>query len=247
MTHPNKAAPQEPRASTLFSQAVHDPLPYLNEASPQERLRWGLERYGDDVFLSTSFGAQSAVLLHMVTQIKPDIPVIFIDTQHLHAETYRYKRDLTNLLGLNVKTYRAEMSAAEQVALFGERWEHGEEALEAYHVQNKVEPMERAVRESGARLWLSGIRRGQSEFRAEKPVFETQGKIQKLYPMIDWTSQDVYNYRKEHNLPAHPLWEKGYSTIGDFFEDPFTRSECGLHDRSVGKRDQSVSGWDPVI
>jgi len=122
----------------------------LEQLPAEERVRWAVEQFGDKVILSTSFGIQSAVMLHMVTQIAPKIPVVFVDTGYLFPETYTFADELTKRLDLNLKVYQPLMTSARQEALFGKRWEQGDAALEQYNFMNKVEPMNRAMRELGA-------------------------------------------------------------------------------------------------
>ena len=97
----------------------------LEAASAADRVRWAVEEFGQKVVLSSSFGVQAAVMLHLVNSIVPGIPVIFIDTGYLFPETYRFAEELRQRLNLNIKKYRAEMSAAEQEALHGKLWEQG--------------------------------------------------------------------------------------------------------------------------
>ncbi len=220
----------------------------LEAASAIERVRWAHERHGDKLVLSTSFGVQSAVMLHLVTSQIPDIPVIFIDTGYLFPETYRFADELTERLKLNLKTYVPLQTAAHQEATHGKLWEQGLEGLERYNRINKVEPMNRAVKELGAEAWLSGLRRNQSSSRGKRPVAEQQNKILKVYPIIDWTDRDIYMYLTENNLPYHPLWDQGYVSVGDWHstsklgegmtaeETRFggLKRECGLHETTGG-------------
>jgi len=216
----------------------------LEAASAVDRVRWAYEQYGDQLVLSTSFGVQSAVMLHLVTSQIPEIPVIFVDTGYLFPETYRFADELTERLNLNLKTYLPRQTAAHQEAVHGKLWEQGLEGLELYNRINKVEPMNRAVTELGAHAWLSGLRRNQSSSRGERPVAEQQNKIMKVYPIIDWTDRDIYTYLTENNLPYHPLWDMGYVSVGDWHstsklgegmsaeETRFggLKRECGLHE-----------------
>jgi phosphoadenosine phosphosulfate reductase len=126
----------------------------LEKLSAQERILWAKEEFGGKLVMTTSFGIQSAVMLHLVNQVVPGIPVIFIDTGYLFPETYRFAAELTERLELNLKKYQAKMTAAEQEALFGRLWEKGLDGLKKYNLMNKVEPMDRAVREQGAVGWL---------------------------------------------------------------------------------------------
>ena len=215
----------------------------LEKVSAEERVRWGLEHFRDEIILSTSFGAQSAVLLHMVTRQAPEIPVVMIDTRYLFPETYRFADQLTERLKLNLKVYRAAMSAAWLEARHGKMWEQGVDGIALYNKINKVEPMQRALRELGARGWITGLRRQQSKSRANLGVLRLQDGIVKIHPIIDWTDKMIFDYLKKHDLPYHPLWAQGYVSIGDVHTTrPLTgdmteeetrffglKRECGLH------------------
>ena len=138
------------------------------------------------------------------------------------------------------------MTAARQEAVFGKRWELGLEGLKQYNLINKIEPMDRAVRELGAEAWLAGLRRGQSNSRESLPVVQQQNKVTKIHPIIDWDNRTVHRYLTEHGLPYHPLWEQGYVSLGDWhsttplqagMSEEDTRfggqkRECGLHEIS---------------
>ncbi len=121
----------------------------LEHATAEERVSWAIETFGDGLVLTTSFGIQSAVMLHLVTRIAPKIPVIFIDTGYLFPETYRFARELTERLQLNLKKFTPAMTATEQEALHGKLWEQGLDGLNRYNLINKIEPMDRAVRAAG--------------------------------------------------------------------------------------------------
>lgn len=112
--------------------------------------------------LSSSFGIQAAVMLHLVNSVQQDTQVILTDTGYLFPETYRFIDQLTERLGLNLKVYRAETSAAWQEARFGKLWQQGLEGLEQYNRINKVEPMQRALAELEVGTWFAGLRRSQA-------------------------------------------------------------------------------------
>lgn len=210
----------------------------------EERVQWAFEHLPSQHVLSSSFGAQAAVSLHLLTRVDPDIPVILVDTGYLFNETYRFVDELTDRLGLNLKVYRSLTSPAWQEARFGKRWLQGVDGLNAYNEENKVEPMRRALRELGVETWFAGIRRKQSESRSKIPFLEWSGGRWKVHPIADWNDREVHLYLKKHDLPYHPLWEKGYLSIGDhhstkpihevstleqtrFFG---LQRECGIHD-----------------
>lgn len=210
----------------------------------QSRVEWALENLPGRHVLSSSFGAQAAVCLHLATRVEPDIPVVLIDTGYLFAETYRFIDALVARLSINLKVYRADLSPAWQEARYGPRWEQGLSGLADYNERNKVEPMRRALADLAAGTWIAGLRREQSASRAELDFLELAGKRWKLHPIADWTNRDVHRYLQTHDLPYHPLWEKGYVSIGDTHTTkPITdvgsleetrffglRRECGLHE-----------------
>ncbi len=218
----------------------------LEERTASERVRWILEEFRGHAVLTTSFGIQSAVMLHLVTQIDPKIPVVFIDTGYLFPETYKFAEELAERLSLNLKIYNPAVTAARQEALFGKLWEQGVEGLEQYGRLNKVEPMNRALSELEARVWMTGLRREHSSTREALPVIKRQNRILKFHPIIDWNDKKVFEYLTAHDLPYHPLWEQGYVSVGDVhsttrFADGMKaedtrfsglKRECGLHELS---------------
>jgi len=217
---------------------------YLEQSDADERVRWGLKKFKSRLVLSSSFGAQAAVMLHLATKVSPNIPVIFVDTGYLFSETYEFAESLVNRLGVNLKVYRSKRSPAWQEALHGKRWEQGIDGIESYNRENKVEPMNRALDELKAKAWFAGLRRQQSSSRENLPVLALSNGRIKLHPIIDWTDKNVHDYLKSNDLPYHPLWQKGYISIGDIhttrrLEDGMSeeetrffglKRECGLHE-----------------
>lgn len=215
----------------------------LESASAEQRIAFALERLPGAHVLSSSFGIQSALLLHMLTRQQPDIPVILIDTGYLFAETYRFIDELTERLSLNLHVYRADISPAWQEARNGRRWEQGLDGITDYNRINKVEPMARALDALAVGTWFAGLRRQQSTSRAGLEVLRVQDGRCKVHPLIDWHNRDVYRYLKQHDLPYHPLWHQGYASVGDHhssqplaagMSEEQTRfngltRECGLH------------------
>jgi phosphoadenosine phosphosulfate reductase len=236
---------QEP---ALSSQALITANVELKTKSAPDRLRWALQHFQGDIVLSSSFGIQSAVMLHMATCQQPDIPVVLIDTGYLFPETYRFIDQMTERLSLNLKIYSPAYSAAWMEARHGKLWEKGLQGLELYSQIHKVEPMERALRELGARAWIAGLRRQQSSTRGKLSVANLQYGRAKIHPIIDWSNKQVHEYLKEYDLPYHPLWEQGYVSVGDVqttrklsegMSEEETRffglkRECGLHEGVSG-------------
>ncbi|GGW91716.1 phosphoadenylyl-sulfate reductase [Alteromonas halophila] len=220
----------------------------LETMDAPERIQWALAHLPGNHILSSSFGAQSAVMLHMVNQAQPNVPVVLTDTGYLFPETYQFIDELVDKLQLNLHVYHAALSPAWQEARFGRLWEQGLEGIEKYNQMNKVEPMQRALKELQAGTWFAGLRRSQSDSREKLPVLQKVGDQFKFYPIIDWTNKDLHYYLKEHGLSYHPLWDKGYVSIGDWhttsslaegMEEQDTRffglkRECGLHEFGDG-------------
>ena len=218
--------------------------PCLEKMKAADRIDWAVEYLPARPVLTSSFGAQSAVMLHLVTQRLPDIPVVLIDTGYLFPETYAFIDELTGRLQLNLRVYRPLISPAWLEARHGKLWETGAEGIRSYNRLSKVEPMERALQELGAGTWFSGLRRSQSESRHDTRVLQAHGPVVKVNPLADWSNRDVHRYLKRHELPYHPLWEKGYVSIGDQhtsrplaagMSEQDTRffgivRECGLHE-----------------
>lgn len=215
----------------------------LTNLSAEKRIEWALSNLPGTHVLSSSFGAQSSVMLHLMTQLQSDIPVVLIDTGYLFPETYKFIDELTDRLNLNLKIYRSEMSPAWQEARFGKLWEQGADGIRQYNDYNKVQPMQKAMEELDVKTWYSGLRRTQSKSREERNVIELQGSRIKVHPIVNWTNQDLHIYMKKHDLPYHPLWDEGYVSIGDVhttrklelgMSEEDTRfmgqlRECGLH------------------
>ena len=188
---------------------------WLENRSAHQRLAWAFETLPGEHVLSSSFGAQSATLLHMATRNKPDLPIVLIDTGYLFPETYRFADQLTEQLALNLKVYRPKLGIAWMEARMGKLWENGIDGIVEYNRLRKVEPMRRALGELGARTWIAGLRRAQSTTRQNSQVLELREGRWKIHPLIDWSDRDVWQYLQQQKLPHHPLWEQGYVSIGD--------------------------------
>lgn len=215
----------------------------LESMTAVERVEWAYKHLPSEFALTSSFGIQSAVMLHMLTQIDSAIPVLITDTGYLFPETYRFIDELKEKLSLNVKVLSPEISPAWQLARYGEQWQQGEKELKQYNLMNKVQPLEKGLTDLNVNTWFSGIRRGQTAHRKNLPVLQVIRGRFKLHPIIDWSNKDVHQYLTANNLPYHPLWEEGYVSVGDThstlplsadMDEQDTRfngmqRECGLH------------------
>jgi phosphoadenosine phosphosulfate reductase len=216
---------------------------WLETRNAHQRIKWAYENLPGAHVLSSSFGAQSATLLHLATREKSDLPVVLIDTGYLFPETYRFADLLTDKLALNLKVYRPNLGIAWMEARLGKLWENGVDGIVEYNRLRKVEPMRRALGELKAGTWIAGLRRAQSTTRANAQILERREGRWKFHPLIDWTDRDVWQYLQHNDLPYHPLWEQGYVSIGDVhtthaltegMREEDTRffglkRECGLH------------------
>lgn len=216
----------------------------LADASAEDVVAWAAETFGEGLLMSSSFGAHSALMLHLATRVVPRIPVVFLDTGYLFPETYQFAEALRERFDLRLEVFNPRMTAARQEALFGRLWDGDEEDLRRYHQMNKIEPMQRALRELGGRAWLAGLRAEQTSFRAGLRKVEIQDGVYKIHPILGWTKDDVERYMDEYDLPLHPLYAWGYKSIGDVHStvpvDPDEdddragrrlgeKRECGIH------------------
>ncbi|MEO0476551.1 MAG: phosphoadenylyl-sulfate reductase [Planctomycetota bacterium] len=214
----------------------------LDGTPAEDVIRWAGETFGDGLAMTSSFGAQSAVMLHLVTRVLPDLPIILIDTGYLFPETYHFVRDLTKQLSLNLKVFTPRVTPARYEALHGKTWEYAE-GLSHYHDVFKVEPLQRALEELNITAWLAGLRSDQTDHRATLRTVEQQDGLYKIHPILRWSRMDVGKYLSDHNLPYHPLVEQGYASIGDTHSSrPISEGEderagrfggfaeeCGIH------------------
>lgn len=237
------SAPTDPVTAAESPRALAELNAWLGTQSAEQRVAWALENTAGEHALSSSFGAQSAVSLHMVTAQAPQIPVIVVDTGYLFPETYRFIDELGDRLKLNLKVYRPQIGVAWMEAKFGRLWEQGLDGIERYNRMRKVEPMQRALNELGVRTWIAGLRRSQSGSRANLDFLQIKDGRWKLHPLADWSDREVWQYLQAHDLPYHPLWHDGYVSIGDIHTtrrlEPGMREEdtrffglkreCGLH------------------
>ena len=232
-----------PDKAAVDQQALVKLDAWLLAQSAEERVDWALRELPGTYVLSSSFGAQSAVSLHLLTERLPAIPVVVVDTGYLFPETYRFIDELTERLSLNLHVVRPELSPAWLETRHGELWKQGRDGLDRYNRLAKVEPMQQALADLHAGTWFAGLRRQQSASRAMAPALDYRHGRWKLHPIVDWTDRDVGLYLRRHDLPYHPLWDKGYVSIGDTHTtrrwEPGMREEdtrffgikreCGLH------------------
>jgi phosphoadenosine phosphosulfate reductase len=188
---------------------------------PGKLLAWATAP-GRRAIVSTSFGPFAAVTLHMATQARPDIPVLWVDAGYGTVATYRLADELAARLKLNLKIYRPRRSKAHREAADGPLPGLGDPRHAAFTEEVKLEPFDRAVKDLGAELWISGIRAEETAERASmQPVSFARDGVVRVAPVLRWTSRQMNDYLKRHQLPNN----------FDYFDPTKVddKRECGLH------------------
>jgi phosphoadenosine phosphosulfate reductase len=214
----------------------------LATATPQEILRWAVDRFGSKLTMATAFGAEGCCLIHMLAEIAPEMRIFNLDTGYQFDETLEVRERIKNRYGIEVEYIRPELTVAEYEA------EHGGPLYRIRPDQcchdRKLVPLRRAV--VGYEAWVSAIRGDQTRDRAQASVVQWDAKFNlvKVNPLLGWTRKDVWGFVVKHGVPYNPLHDQGYPSIGCW---PCTRpvgegederagrwsgtgkKECGLH------------------
>jgi phosphoadenosine phosphosulfate reductase len=228
----------------------------FEDAHPGSVVRWALEEAGfDRIAVASAFQAEGTVVMHLATQIDPDVPILFLETGYQFAETLAFKQQLTERLGLNVVDLVGEHTVDSQTQAYGPRLY--ERDPERCCDLNKVRPMFEALR--GLDAWMTAYRRDSSPTRqnaafVEQYELERGRWITKVNPVAGWRREQVWRYLREHDLPHNPLYDLGYTSIGcapctrlPFAGEPeragrwagLARWECGIHENG-GSRQAST-------
>jgi len=182
----------------------------LRHAHPTTVLEAAVEAFGDKLALVSSFGAESAVLLHLAAQVKPDIPVLFLDTGMLFGQTLDYRKQLAASLGLtDVRDLRPSYQDLAVADPEAKLWQTDTDAC--CHVR-KVLPLDRALTGFGG--WVTGRKRFHGGDRLSLPVVEQADHQVKFNPLANWGKAELDDYAASHELPAHPLVAQGFPSIG---------------------------------
>lgn len=217
----------------------------LQRGRPREVLAWAAATI-DRLAVATSFQSSGLALLHMLKDIRADLPVLFLDTGFHFPETLAFKDRIVEAWDLKLVELRGAHGTPErQAELYGpELYRRDPDRCCAI---NKVKPLQDALEEFDG--WISGLRRDQSPLRSDTPIIEAQmlpsgNELLKIHPLARWTSADVKRYVARHSIPTHPLLEKGFASIGCWpctrpvkpgederagRWDGHTKSECGIH------------------
>jgi phosphoadenosine phosphosulfate reductase len=193
------------------------PLNAMFETSDAAKVvEWTAAEFGGEVVMSSSFGVDSAVLLHMATQVIPDIKVIFVNTGYHFPETHAHLEALRRRLNLNVWIYSTRKDPIAYLHEAGEEnptWRNDRDRCCAV---NKDEPFIRAMAELKPKAWLRGVRRDQAGTRKDFRFVERSEKYKvfAVSPLLNWDRRTIHAYLKKHDLPYHPLFEQGYPSVG---------------------------------
>ena len=179
--------------------------------TPQDIIQWAVNTFWPQVALSSSFQTQSLPLLHMAWTVRRDILIFFLDTGYHFWETHMFRERLASHYQLNVLDLYRD-SRWNEFARNRTRSLPLEDPNLCCYI-HKVEPMQKALKDMKA--WISGIRRDQTAVRAQAKIMELQDDgLLKINPLLNWTKDDVKEYSEQHRLPAHPLFQRGYRSIG---------------------------------
>ena len=218
----------------------------LIDITAQEILKWGYKKFDNQFAVTTSFGIQSSVLLDMVSKLclQKKIKIFWIDTGYLPQETYQYAEKLIKDLSLEIEVLQSELSPARMEAIYGKLWETNKVSdLDKYHELRKIKPLENGLEKYNVQCWASGVRSSQTRNRKEMKFIDLIRQRFSLRPLLNWTNKDIFYYMEENNLPAHPLFSKGYSSVGDWHSSTpdgndtkgratrfrGVKQECGIH------------------
>ena len=193
-------------------------------ASALDVVRWAVEHGQGSVLVSTNFRPYEAVVLHLCTTVRPDIPVLWVDHGYNRPATYRHAEALRHRLGLNLKPYLPRMTAAHRDAIHGPIPDTSDEAgLKKFSAVMKLEPFQRGMRELAPAVWITALRKVQNPNRAGLDVVspDTNFDTLKVSPVFHWSDEQLEAYLKEHDLPNE--W--------DYFDPAKAdeKRECGLH------------------
>lgn len=202
--------------------------------SPEEIMRWALDESGlERVAIASAFQVEGTCIIHMGVQVRPDVPILFLETGFHFAETLAFKHRLTELLGLNVVDLIGDHTVESQAEEYGPRLY--ERNPDLCCELNKVIPFNRALRKLD--LWTTAMRRDSAWTRRNTPILDhyelEPGKyIVKVNPVANWTRRDAWAYMKRHDLPQNPLYELGFASIGC---SPCTRMVFPGEDERAGR------------
>lgn len=204
----------------------------FESATPQEVLAWAISTFGDSLAISTSFQKEGMVVVDMAAHINARVRVFTIDTGRLPEETHQMMETVRQRYGIPVEIVFPEAPEIESmIAAHGPNLFYREVALRKLCCQvRKVRPLERKL--ATLRAWVVGLRRSQTESRADTKKVEVRNDIVKISPLADWSKEQVEDYTRRHNVPVHPLYARGFPSIGC---GPCTRATFACENERAGR------------
>jgi len=219
---------------------------------PRDIIQWADQTFGrqspNGLIMTSSFGAESMCLIHLATQVKPDIKIVVVNTGYLFQETLDFMTQMRRDYKLNLVEYKTKNDPITWLTINGEDDPTVRKNVDACCAANKNEVFDRAMRELAPLAWLRGVRADQSSTRAtmQHVQWSKRNNCYAVSPILKWSRRDIYTYMQENKLPFHPLWEKGYTSIGCSpatctapIVDPndprggrwagMNKKECGIH------------------
>ena len=228
-------------ALSFSPEEIHNLSEEFEHKTPQEILAWAAETFFPGIAMSSSFQTQSLPLLHMATRLMPDIRIFFLNTGYHFWDTLMFREQMERSWKLNVVELHRDPGWEGFRRVYGHELPQVDPNLCCFI--HKVQPMQKALQ--GLKAWITGIRREQTQERAQARILELQEDgLVKVNPLLNWTWIDVEAYRARYHLPEHPLLEKGYRSVGcapctrpvRFGEEERAgrwagknKTECGLH------------------
>ena len=215
----NIASPSPVKAAEIVSAELDTLNAKFDKAHPRDIVRWAVDYFGNrdgGLAMTSSFGADSMCTIHLATQILPDIRIIFINTGYLFPETLKFMEAMRERFKLNVLEFHTRNDPVVWLTVNGEPDPTVRNNWQACCAANKDPVIDRAMAELAPAAYLRGVRGDQTEERAKMKVVQwvNRYKTFAVSPILRWSTRDVFYYMKEHNLPHHPLVEKGYTSIG---------------------------------
>ena len=206
----------QPLATQITAAEVAALNARFNAAHPQEIVRWAAETFGEGLILTSSFGAESMCSIHLAVTAKPGIRIVVVNTGYLFPETLEFMEQMRRRFGLNILEYKTKNDPVVWLTVHGEPDPRVRNNVEACCAANKNEPFDRAMRELAPAAWLRGVRADQSEERGKMEIVQwsKRNNCWAVSPILRWNNRLIHQYMKANDLPYHPLWEKGYVSIG---------------------------------
>lgn len=232
----------------------------LAGAQPTEIIRWAAERFplnatevregneASGLLMTSSFGAESMCLIHLVEQVRPGVPIVLVNTGYLFPETLSFMEQMRQRFNLRVLEYHSKQDPFVFLSVRGETDPKQRKDVAGCCTANKNEVLDRAMAELKPAAWLRGVRAAQSEERKQMMVVQKSARFGcwAISPLLHWSDAQVHAYMAEHKLPYHPLYAEGYVSIGcspetctravQPGEDPrsgrwagTSKKECGIH------------------